>query len=65
MWATVSVVGSTVVGMSTHVCTYFDDGDGIELVCVCGTRAVLIRMTDGETELVVLDEDAPALSKTA
>ncbi|WP_169166501.1 hypothetical protein [Cellulomonas taurus] len=51
--------------MSAHVCTYFDDGDGIELVCVCGTRAVLIRMTDGETELVVLDEDAPALSKSA
>lgn len=46
----VSVAGATVGSMATHLhtCTFFDDGDGLELVCVCGTRGT-----------VLLDEDAP------
>lgn len=41
-------------GMSTHrthVCVYFDDGD-LELLCVCGSRAV-----DVEGTVVALEED--------
>ncbi|MEV7973837.1 hypothetical protein [Cellulomonas sp. NPDC089187] len=50
--------------MSAHVCTYFDDGDGVELVCICGTRAMLL-LTDAGEELVLLEDEAPALSRTA
>ncbi len=25
-----------------HFCSYFDDADGVDLVCVCGGRAVLV-----------------------
>lgn len=60
----VSAVGPTVEGMSAHVCTYFDDGDGVDLLCVCGSRAVLVLTDEGET-LAVLEDEAPALSRTA
>lgn len=51
----VSVVVRTVVGMRSqrHVCIWFDDADGVELLCACGTRAVAV--VDEETgELVVV-----------
>lgn len=60
----VSDPGPTVGVMSAHVCTYFDDGDGVELVCICGTRAMLL-LTDAGEELVLLEDEAPALSRTA
>lgn len=59
----VSVVVRTVVAMRSqrHVCIWFDDGDGVELLCACGTRAVAV--VDEETgELVVVatvEEPAP------
>lgn len=43
------------------MCIWFDDGDGVELLCACGTRAVAV--VDEETgELVVVatvEEPAP------
>lgn len=35
----------------THVCVYFDEGD-LELLCVCGSRAVEVDGT-----LVALEEE--------
>ena len=41
-----------------HRCTFFDDGD-LELVCVCGTRGVVLVEDDApEGMLVVLLDDA-------
>ncbi len=25
-----------------HICSYFDDADGVDFVCACGGRAVLV-----------------------
>lgn len=55
---------STVDVMSAHDCIYFDEGDGVELLCVCGSRAVLVVTEDGDV-LVPMVEDRPALSMTA
>jgi hypothetical protein len=59
--AVVSVVVRTVGGMeiTRHTCLWFDDADGDELLCACGSRAVAeIDAETGETVLVVL-ADAP------
>lgn len=61
--AVVSVVVRTVVGMSSqrHTCIWFDDGDGLEVLCVCGARAVAV-LDDESGELVVValaEEPAP------
>jgi hypothetical protein len=59
----VSVVVRTVVGMRSrrHLCTWFDDADGVELLCGCGARAVAVVDDEtGETIVVVVpDEPAP------
>ncbi|GIG23956.1 hypothetical protein Cde04nite_02000 [Cellulomonas denverensis] len=60
-----SVVGST-VGDMTHHCLYFDDGNGVELLCECGSVAVWIREdADGEAVLVALDVEPEELRQTA
>lgn len=60
----VSVPVPTVDVMTAHDCTYFDEGDGVELLCVCGSRAVLVSTEDGDL-LASVVEDRPALSMTA
>jgi hypothetical protein len=60
----VSVAGASVVGMATHrhTCTFFDDGDGLELVCVCGTRGLHLVDDDAPDGMLVLlldDADLP------
>ncbi|QZN85212.1 hypothetical protein [Cellulomonas sp. C5510] len=49
-----------------HVCTWFDDADGVELLCVCGTRAVVVvdDATGDDLVVVLADEPAP-LAATA
>lgn len=54
----------TVGVMTAHDCIYFDEGDGVELLCVCGSRAVWVSTEDGDL-LVPVVEDRPALSMTA
>lgn len=57
----VSVAARTVVDMSTdrHVCIWFDDGDGIEVVCACGARAErILDEISGDAVIVAIDEDA-------
>ncbi|VTR77835.1 hypothetical protein CHMI_02607 [Cellulomonas hominis] len=58
-----SVVLRTVVVMRSgrHLCTWFDDADGVELLCGCGARAVVVVDDEtGETVVVVVpDEPAP------
>ncbi len=54
--------------MSTgrHFCIWFDDGDGVEVVCGCGARAVLVVDEEtGEQVLVTLAEEPLALAATA
>ncbi len=53
----VSVAGSTVAAMSTHVCVWFEDS-WPDHVCVCGARAVVVVDELGDTFYAVLD-DAP------
>lgn len=44
--------------MATHTCVFFEDRD-LDLLCICGARAIHVLEADGEsTVLVVLDEDA-------
>lgn len=41
-----------------HTCVYFDDGDDVEQVCVCGSRALLVLEEDGTAVLLgLLEED--------
>jgi hypothetical protein len=50
----------TVGGMDAarHVCVWFDDSDGAELLCACGARAVaVLDEATGETVLVTLAAD--------
>ncbi|MFB9955945.1 hypothetical protein [Cellulomonas denverensis] len=50
----------------THHCLYFDDGNGVELLCECGSVAVWIREdADGEAVLVALDVEPEELRQTA
>lgn len=65
--AAVSVVVRTVVCMSgRHVCTWFDDADGVELLCVCGGRAVVVVDDEtGDDLLVVLADEPAVLAATA
>ncbi len=63
-----SDVVRTVGGMSIgrHVCIWFDDGDGVELLCVCGARAVtVVDEESGEALLVALADEPAALAATA
>jgi hypothetical protein len=60
----VSVAGVTVDGMArihVHRCTFFDDGD-LELVCVCGSRGLVLvddDAPDGALVLLLDDADRP------
>lgn len=58
----VSVVVRTVVGMRSqrHVCIWFDDGDGVELLCACGTRAVAVVDEESGELVVVATVEEPA-----
>lgn len=60
----VRTVGGMDIGR--HVCTWFDDGDGLDLLCACGARALAgVDDADGE-RLVLLLADTPApLAATA
>lgn len=63
----VSEVVRTVGDMNgRHLCTWFDDADGVELLCVCGARAVVVVDDETGDELVVLLADEPrVLAATA
>lgn len=67
--AGVSVGVRTVGGMeiTRHTCLWFDDADGVELLCGCGARAVAeIDPATGEAVLVVLaDEPVRVLAAIA
>jgi hypothetical protein len=52
--ADVSEAGVTVAGMSTHVCTWFED-TWPDHACDCGARAVLVMDDDGAVTFAVLD----------
>jgi hypothetical protein len=53
--------------ITRHTCLWFDDADGVELLCGCGARAVAqTDPTTGETVLVVLaDEPVRVLAAIA
>lgn len=61
--AVVSVGVRTVGIMSTgrHVCTWFDDGEGFDLLCACGARAVG-GTEDEDLLLMVLADPAPLVA---
>jgi hypothetical protein len=64
----VSVGVATVVLMSIgrHVCIWFEDGDGIDVLCVCGARAVtVVDEESGELVVVALEEDPVPLAVSA
>lgn len=64
----VSVVVRTVVGMRSqrHVCIWFDDGDGVEVLCACGARAVAVVDEDsGELVVVATTEELAPLAVSA
>jgi hypothetical protein len=66
--AVVSDLVRTVGGLSIgrHVCIWFDDGDGVELLCVCGARAVsVVDEETGEQLLVTLADEPAPLAATA
>jgi hypothetical protein len=53
--------------ITRHTCLWFDDADGVELLCGCGARAVAeIDPATGEAVLVVLaDEPVRVLAAIA
>ncbi len=54
MWVVVRTVDLMDAGR--HVCIWFDDGgEGLELLCACGARAVaVVDEVTGDTVLVAL-----------
>ncbi len=63
-----SVGVRTVVTMSSgrHLCIWFEDGDGVEVVCVCGARAVtVVDEETGELVVVALEEEPAPLAVSA
>lgn len=63
-----SVGVATVVPMSIgrHVCIWFEDGDGIDVVCVCGARAVaVVDEETGDLVVVALEEEPVPLAVSA
>lgn len=63
-----SVGVATVVPMNIgrHVCIWFEDGDGIDVLCVCGARAVtVVDEESGELVVVALEEDPVPLAVSA
>lgn len=63
-----SVVVRTVGDMSSarHECLWFDDADGVELLCVCGGRAVaVVDEETGDVVLAVLADEPFPLAATA
>jgi hypothetical protein len=54
------------MSIGRHVCIWFDDGDGVELLCVCGARAVsVVDEETGEQLLVTLADEPAPLAATA
>lgn len=48
------------------MCIWFDDGDGVEVLCVCGARAVtVVDEETGELVVVSLAEEPEALAASA
>lgn len=63
-----SVGVRTVVPMSSrrHLCIWFEDGDGIDVVCVCGARAVTVLDDEtGDLVVVALEEEPVPLAVSA
>lgn len=60
-------VGVRTVGVmdaGRHVCTWFDDGEGFDLLCACGARAVG-GTEDEDLLLMVLAADPAARAVSA
>lgn len=48
------------------MCTWFEDGDDVEVLCVCGARAVAVVDEDsGELVVVALAQERVLLAATA
>ncbi|WP_203668555.1 hypothetical protein [Cellulomonas pakistanensis] len=49
-----------------HVCIWFDDGDGVEVLCACGACAVAVLDDEtGELVVVALAEEPAPLAVSA
>jgi hypothetical protein len=50
--------------MSTgrHVCTWFDDGEGFDLLCACGARAVGGTEDEDLLLMVLVADPAPLVA---
>lgn len=54
------------MSIGRHVCIWFEDGDGIDVLCVCGARAVtVVDEETGDVVVISLEEDPAPLAVSA